>query len=165
MTYTTRRLIPAALLAAALTTGGAFAQGMGPGMGGMGGMGPGMGPGMGMGKGMGMGRGGCMQGPIAEQRLDGLKAKLGITPAQEPAWNAFRAEAQKQSEAMRAMRGQAMTAKTWPERAQAHTEMMKQRVAGMESVHKAMGELYNQLTPEQKAVMDQQRPGRGFWRG
>jgi hypothetical protein len=43
--------------------------------------------------------------------------------------------------------------------------MMKQRLNGMESVHKAMGELYEQLTPEQKTIMDQQRPGRGFWRG
>lgn len=81
--------------------GADWPMGRGPGMG----MGMGMGPGMGMGHGMGMGMGmgpgwGPMGGPgaggapgadpaAAAARLAALKEQLKITPAQEPAWQAF----------------------------------------------------------------------------
>lgn len=41
-----------------------------------------------------------------------------------------------------------------PERMSQHTEMMKQRLAGMETMANAVKDLYAILTPEQKAIAD-----------
>lgn len=128
-----------------------------------GGMGTGFGPGMGMrgGPGMGMGPGHAAHGPadhaaMADGRLAYLKTALKITPAQESAWDAFAATSKAQAAGMDAMRE-----KMWqgggsaPERASARAEAMQQRATAMAAASKALGSLYAVLTPEQKAIADQ----------
>ena len=137
----------------------------------------GMGPGMGR---MGMMQGGHHgpmwggePGAMAEQHLTRLKTELKITAAQEPAWSAFAAKATEQAKAMHALQLQnpqnppAADAKTSaPERMALHVDLMKQHLAGMEAMGAAMKDLYAALTPEQRALADQQfgrmgRHGRG----
>lgn len=150
----------AALAMAAVATaqpcGGAGA-GFGPGMGG------GFGPGMGMrgGPGMGMGPGHGARGPVdhaavADGRLAYLKSALKITPAQEGAWDAFATTSKAQAASMDAMREKMwQSGATAPERAAARAEAMQQRATVMAAASKALGSLYAVLTPEQKAVADQ----------
>ncbi len=134
----------------------------------------GMGPGMGR---MGMMQGGHHgpmwggePGAMAEQHLTRLKTDLKITAAQEPAWSAFAAKAAEQAKAMHAQhprQAPAADAKTSaPERMALHVDQMKQHLAGMEAMTAAMKDLYAALTPEQRALADQQfgrmgRHGRG----
>ena len=126
-----------------------------------GGMGAGFGPGMGMRGGPGMGPGYGAHGPVdhaavADGRLAYLKSALKITPAQESAWEAFAATSKAQAGSMDAMRE-----KMWqggasaPERAAARAEAMQQRATAMAAASKAIGGLYAVLTPEQKAIADQ----------
>ena len=130
-----------------------------------GGTGAGFGPGTGMrggpGMGMGMGPGHGAHGPadhaaVADGRLAYLKSALKITPAQESAWDAFAATSKAQVASMDAMRE-----KMWqggasaPERAAARAEAMQQRATVMAAASKAIGGLYAVLTPEQKAIADQ----------
>lgn len=63
-------------------------------------------------------------GARMQQHLDRFKAELKLTPEQEPAWQAF---------------------------AQAFAE---QRVQGLREISHAFDNLYNALTPEQKAIAD-----------
>lgn len=121
------------------------------------GMGPGSGP---MGAMRGASAPGGPQGtgdPTArmETHLSTLKAELKITPAQEPAWQAFVGQAKQQAQGHQAMRGtmQGGTGSA-PDRMAQHTEMMKQHVAGMEKMNSALKDLYAALTPEQKATAD-----------
>jgi hypothetical protein len=65
---------------------GQGADGMGPGMMGMG---HGMGPGMMQGMGHGMRHGAAGPGLADPAQIEGLKAELGITPAQEGAWSKY----------------------------------------------------------------------------
>lgn len=121
------------------------------------GMGPGSGP---LGAMHGASAPGGPQGagdPTArmEAHLSALKAELKITPTQEPAWQAFIGQAKQQAQGHQAMRAtmQGGTGSA-PDRMAQHTEMMKQRVAGMEKMNSALKELYATLTPEQKATAD-----------
>ena len=122
--------------------------GMGPGAGGAG-----MGPCAGApGDMMGMGNSTAMM----ERHLANLKAQLKITPAQEPAWQAFATKAKEQADTMRAMRAKMLDATgPAPERMRQRTELMKQRVGNMETMTAALSDLYAALTPEQKAIADQ----------
>ena len=153
----TRSLIAGVAAAIALAAAtGTYAQPYG-------GMGHGFGPGMGMdhGPGMGMGHG---QGPMAgvdpaamaEARLSTLKAQLKITANQEAAWQTFAAQAKQQAASMQAMRAKMLEGTgTAPERMEQHMAAMQQRVAGMATMTTAFGALYAVLTPEQKAIADQ----------
>ncbi len=150
---------------------GGFSGGHGPGMMG-GGYGPGMmgggyGPGM-----MGGGYGPGMMGGDADYvaaRLERFKSYLGITAAQDGAWQAFVGKSKQQAETMRAsheamfaaMQDPKMTA---PERAALRSTMMKQRVTEMDSMAGALKDLYAALTPEQRALVDQNGPGRRWQR-
>jgi hypothetical protein len=145
--------------------GPGMAMGGGPGM--MGG-GPGMmggGPGM-MGGGPGMmgGGPGMMMGwghgrmfanndvdivKFQQEQLGQLKQQLGITAEQQPAWDAFVAQATAQAKAMQAMRSDAGTT-AWPER-------MQQRQKAMATMSEAAAKLYEVLAPPQREVFD-----RGF---
>ena len=130
------------------TTAAAWAA---PGMGGSNCDGP-MG-GMSM-RGPGAGRGD--PAAYADQRLARFRADLKITPEQEPLWQAFaektKAEAGKGWQAMRDnARDLSLSA---PERMTRMTEIMKQRVAAMESVNEAFKRLYDGLTPDQKRAAD-----------
>jgi hypothetical protein len=155
------------LAAAELT---AQPSGMGPGM-----MGPGMMGGYGMGYGMhGYGMGFGASPEAAENRLDGLKAELGITAQQEPAWQAF-VKSVKQREESRAAwfakHREARAAGSLPERLAQQDEVFKQHQAERQASTAALKELYAALSPEQKEIADERfggfgpRYGSGYGRG
>ena len=131
-----------------------------------GGYGPGFGPCTGDGPRAGMagpgayGRGGPENfNPTAmiEGRLAYQKAELKITKAQEAAWQAYSAKAREQAGIMLAMHGTMQSTEgTAPERMAQRAALMKQRLAGMETMSAALRDLYAVLTPEQKAIADQQ---------
>ncbi|MBI5785264.1 MAG: Spy/CpxP family protein refolding chaperone [Rhodocyclales bacterium] len=105
----------------------------------------------------------------ADQRLTQLKTDLKLTAAQEPLWQAFadkvKAEAGK---GMEAMRGTAQDLSlSAPDRMAQRTEIMKERVAVMESVNASFRQLYDSLSPDQKRVADihAARMGQGGHRG
>jgi periplasmic protein CpxP/Spy len=124
------------------------------------GFGPGYGHGPGMGRGMGPGYfGNGARGPAAkaEAHLAALRAQLAITGAQEPAWQAFAAAVAQHSQQKQAMHEQmSQSAMTGPERMALMPQLMREHAAGMETVSQALGGLYAVLTPEQRALADQQ---------
>ena len=139
-----------------------------------GGMGQGYGPGMGMGPGHGQMAGhGPMAGvdhaAMAESRLADLKTQLKITSGQEAAWQAFTAQAKQQAADMQAMRAQMQEGTgTAPERMGQRATAMQQRAAAMATMTNAFNALYAVLTPEQKAIADQNvgmMGGRGMRQG
>lgn len=95
-------------------------------------------------------------GACAEQHLARLHADLKLTAAQEPLWQAFAEKARSEAgKGMQAMRDNARDLSlSAPERMARQTEIMKQRVAAMESIHDSFKQLYDGLTPEQKRVAD-----------
>jgi hypothetical protein len=110
---------------------------------------------------MGMMRGGMQGGKFdpaarAEQRLARLKTDLKVTAAQEPLWQAFAEKAKAEAgKGFQAMRDNAQDLSlSAPERMSRMTELMKQRVAAMESVNGSFKQLYDALTPDQKRVAD-----------
>lgn len=92
----------------------------------------------------------------ADQHLARLKADLKLTAAQEPLWQAFaekvKAEAGKGMEAMRA-NAQDLSLSA-PDRMAQRTEIMKERLAAMESVNASFKQLYDSLSTDQKRVAD-----------
>ena len=120
-----------------------------------GGMGQGFGPGMGMGHGHGP-MAGVDPAAMADARLTELKAQLKITAAQEAAWQTYAAQAKQQAASMQAMRAQMQAGTgTAPEQMGQRTAAMQQRAAGMATMTNAFAALYAVLTPEQKAIADQ----------
>jgi Spy/CpxP family protein refolding chaperone len=120
-----------------------------------GGMGHGCGPGMGMGPGHGP-MAGVDPAAMADSRLSDLKAQLKINTSQESAWQTFATQAKAQAASMQAMRAQMQQdTGTAPERMAQRTAAMQQRAAGMATMTDAFGALYAVLTPEQKAIADQ----------
>jgi Spy/CpxP family protein refolding chaperone len=110
------------------------------------GYGPGgYGPGMGM-HGQGFGGPGAMGAG-----LDSLKSELKLTGKQTKAWDAYETAVRGQTQAMLAAHGQMQAAAQNPD---VHIAFMEQRLAGMKAVQKARTDLYNVLTPEQKAIAD-----------
>ena len=178
----TRKILVGAIAAAALAASSAlvYAQPAGPGAGwrdwpgatggpgaGRGAMGYGRGAGYGgprmMQYGAGAGRGGMWTNPAAaiEGHMAALKVELKITPDQDTAWQAFTAKARQQAEAMPAQRAQMFaqmhaTDQSTPDRLAQRTEFAKQRIASMETMTAAVKDLYAVLTPEQKALADNQ---------
>lgn len=140
---------------------------MGQGMGGpnmMGGMGMGM-----MGRGMqgmmmpgmmgdGMGQGMMMgHGPMLEGRLAYLKAELGITEAQTPAWDGYVSVLKGRADAMQSMHAtmmQAMQSGTAMARMDAHAKHMEAMVEGMKALRPATDALYKVLSDDQKKKAD-----------
>jgi hypothetical protein len=92
----------------------------------------------------------------ADQHLAQLKADLKLTAAQEPLWQAFadkvKAEAGKGIQAMRS-NAQDLSLSA-PDRMAQRTEIMKERVATMESANASFRQLYDSLSPDQKRVAD-----------
>lgn len=128
---------------------GAMARGYGPGMRG------GYGPGPRAGAGFQPGAGPAVN---AEARLAFLKDQLKITAEQQAAWDAYAAKAKERAGTMVALRAQMVTAaqvQSGPDRAAQRAEVMKQRAASMETMSAALKDLYDVLTPEQKAIADQ----------
>ena len=111
----------------------------------------GKGPGM-MGERMKM-----MGDPAArvEKHMTHFKSELKITPEQEPLWQAFAEKVKANAgQCMKAMREKAQQPMTAPERMTQMTNVMKERLAAMESANESFKRLYDALTPEQKAVAD-----------
>lgn len=95
---------------------------------------------------------------MMEGRLAYLKSALKITDKQDSAWQAFSAKARQQGESMQARRASMPAQDTTlsaPERMALRTAVMKQRLDSMDAMAHALKDLYAVLTPEQKAVADQ----------
>ena len=92
---------------------------------------------------------------MVDRHLADIKAALNITAAQEPAWQAFATQAKQQAEAMQTMRGKLQDANanaTAPDRMQARTQLLQQRLTGTEAMTKALKHLYTVLSPEQRTI-------------
>ncbi len=133
-------------LAGAVLAGTAVAQPMGPGMRGGAGGGPGFGRGM--------------NDPASY--LAGLRTELGITPAQEPAWNDYARTVQDMATQMRAMHAavfEKMQTATWPERQDMMNGMFASRTESHRMVEDAAKKLLPALTPEQQTKAATSLPG------
>ncbi len=124
-----------------------------------------MGPGYGRGYGPGFGPGGFRGanagdiGANAQARLADLHTRLGITAAQEPAWQAYADAVTAQAGQMQAFRDQMFQSNaTGPDRAALMSQHMQQRLTGHAAVTQAYTALYAGLTAEQRAVFEQQCP-------
>lgn len=128
------------------------------------GTGPGVGPGAGPGFGPGMmGRGGgrhYFADPAAY--LDGLKADMRITTAQEPSWNSYaevvKAAAVQMQGAHQTMYD-AMGTANWQERRDMMNRMFEARQQAFDSVHAAAEKLLPELDATQKAQAGRNLPG------
>ncbi|OHC61647.1 MAG: hypothetical protein A2040_11015 [Rhodocyclales bacterium GWA2_65_19] len=128
---------------------GGYGPGYGSGM--MGRGGPGMmggGPGMMMGWGHGrmFASNDTDIAKFQQEQLGELKSRLAITVEQQPAWDAFAAQAAEQAKTMQALRNDTGTAPL-PER-------MQQRQKAMTSMSESFTRLYEALTPKQREVFD-----------
>lgn len=98
------------------------------------------------------------------ERQAKLRDALKLSPAQQPAWDAFVASmtpAHKADRAARPDRAQ-LANLTAPQRMQMRIERQKQRTAHMEARLSALNSFYSALTPEQRKVFDEQaKQGRG----
>ncbi|MDB5850737.1 MAG: hypothetical protein JWP29_4489 [Rhodoferax sp.] len=102
-----------------------------------------------------------MQQAMAKRAAE-LKAKLKLTPAQEPAWTTFTTSMQPPAPHARMERGD-MAKLTTPERIDKMRAMRVQRDAEMDKRADAAKTFYAVLTPEQQKVFDanamMRRPG------
>jgi hypothetical protein len=148
------RWIRAAIVAAAAAAGSvdAGAQMMGPGGGMMGGFFA-----SGVSRGTGYFGTQASMGSIASAWLSQLHAALQITAQQEQAWQGFANAATSQATAMQSFRNQMLlsTAGTAPQRATLAEQFMEQRLDAMRATTDALTALYAQLTPAQRAILDQ----------
>ena len=94
---------------------------------------------------------------MIDKRLARLKDELKIMPNQEGAWQAY-SDTMKQTmqRPARDNQNQARPQLSAPERMARQIERMKQRTAKMETMAGALQNLYAQLTPEQRAIADEQ---------
>jgi hypothetical protein len=111
-----------------------------------------------------------------EGRLATLKAELNIAADQDTAWQAFANKAKAQAAAMQAQRAAVTATQAAPERMAQRAAFAKQRAANLDTMSAAVKDLYEALTPEQKAIADQRLAmgggmggpgrmgGRGGWR-
>ncbi|MDB5895242.1 MAG: hypothetical protein JWQ88_2773 [Rhodoferax sp.] len=93
-----------------------------------------------------------MQARMAKRAAE-LKAKLKLTPAQEPAWTSFTASMQPPAPHARMEHGE-MEKLTTPERIDKMRAMRAQRSAEMDKRADAVKTFYATLTPEQQKVFD-----------
>lgn len=105
---------------------------------------------------------------MTEGRIAYVKTVLGITPAQEQAFNsladAMRANAKERMAAFEQWRGNRDKPKNAVERLEMRAEIGKLRVAGAERVLTAFKPLYASLTPDQQKIADHMFAGH-FHRG
>lgn len=113
------------------------------------------------GPGGGMGRHGMMMSDPASY-LDGLKAQLKITTAQEDAWATYAAAVKDHATQMQAAHKtmfEAMGTATWQERRDMMNSMFATRQQAMTAVHDAAGTLAGVLTPKQRSQATGILPG------
>ena len=93
---------------------------------------------------------------MIDSRLVDMKAQLGITAAQESAWQAFTTAAKQQATEIQSMRAQMQQGTgSAPERMAQRATLMQQRAQAMATMTNAFNALYAVLTPEQRSVADQ----------
>lgn len=100
----------------------------------------------------------------AAGRIAFLKAELGITDAQQAAFDDYAAALKKNLEGMQAMRSSMMSAMQSGkpgDRLDAHIKAMEGRLAVLKEVKPALDELYASLSDEQKKKADQFLTGMG----
>lgn len=96
-----------------------------------------------------------------EARLNLLKERLNLTDDQQPAWQTFETAQKAQRSLNKGDMEQLEAAQTVPERFAQRIQFMEQRLSSMQTLAKAADDLYTQLSPAQKAVMDTQFAQRG----
>lgn len=97
----------------------------------------------------------------AAQHLDKLKTSLKLQADQEKSWNALASTVEAQAKRMGELRKERTEApKTAPERLEMASKFTQERARNLEEMSKAMKGLYDTLTPEQRAVLDNSR---GRW--
>jgi len=153
MTNTVRNLLVAGIAGVSLI-GAAAAFAGGPGCGGFGGP-AGYGPGWG-----GPHRAAYAPEEMAGYQLDALKRSLKLQPAQEKPWANFAAAVEAQAKRMGEVRDQAWSggARSMPERIDQAGKFVQERDRAFETVGKAMKDLYDVLSPEQRRMFDRQGP-------
>lgn len=109
---------------------------------------------------------------MTEGRIAYIKTVLGITPAQEQAFNtladAMRANAKDRMSAFEQWRANRDKPKNAVERLEMRDQIGKLRVAGGERILAAFKPLYASLTPDQQKIADHMFGGhfhRGGWHG
>ena len=96
-------------------------------------------------------------GAFAQQNLQSLRDRLGVTSAQAPAWNAFVDAVLDQSRDMQGQMSQMAQAPTSaPDRMDRMAAMMRRGADGMANMAQALRRLYGQLDPNQRAIVDQE---------
>lgn len=93
-----------------------------------------------------------------------LAEALQLTPAQQPAWEAFVASMtpkQKGDRAGQRLSKEQRAALSAPQRLERRIAMQKERTARMEARLQALNSFYGVLTPEQRKVFDEQQQRRG----
>ena len=106
-----------------------------------------------------------------EKRQTELKAKLHLTAAQEPAWNAFVQSMKMPAKPlMQPLDREAMAKLSTPERMEKMNSVHEANLAAMQSHVKQRSEatrtFYNQLTAEQQTVFDAETlPEHSRWKG
>lgn len=94
---------------------------------------------------------------MVEKRLARLKDELKITPSQESAWQNYSdTMTQTMQRPPRQPRDPGQPQLSAPDRMSRQIEQMKQRTARMETIAVSLQHLYAQLSPEQRAIADQQ---------
>ena len=93
------------------------------------------------------------------ERQAKLKAELKLTPAQEPAWNAFVARTAHEPRAMQSGAREDWSKLTTPERLDKMQALKTERDAQMAKRIDATKSFYAALTPEQQKVFDTQAHG------
>jgi protein CpxP len=99
-----------------------------------------------------------MKARMAERQAQ-LKQSLQLTPAQEPAWNAFVVRMQPQPRDSQAGGREAWASLSTPQRLERMEAMKAQRDQAMDKRHEAIRSFYAQLTPEQQKTFDAQGMG------
>lgn len=89
------------------------------------------------------------------QRQAELRQKLNLSAAQEPAWNTFIAAMTPPERGQRPDRAE-WDKLTAPERMERKLQRLQQREARMAKQLEAVKSFYAQLTPEQRAIFDEQ---------
>lgn len=91
----------------------------------------------------------------AQRNLQSLRSRLALAPAQVSAWNAFVDAVLNQSRDVQAQMAQmAQAPASAPERMDRMARMMRRNADGMASVARALRELYSQLDPDQRSIVD-----------
>lgn len=102
--------------------------------------------------------------PFGDGRIAFLKAELGVTDAQLPAWNAYAEALKRNFESMKAMRPtvQASVEGRNPvDRLDAHLAQMESRLASLKNIKPSLKALYDTLTPEQRKTANAVLTGMG----